>query len=352
MSRGPAQEVTIRPVDAAELGPLLRGHPEITRQMQQPSFFVTAEWFDAVLSVTAPADVRVLGLYDNASLVGLLPLERRRNRLGGMDLRFLGYQYYPDPLGLICSAERLQPSITAVMRFLRDRQDWQRVVLNFLIPEEAALWDPAFRQQSVSPRLALHEDFDALLAGFGKKKRYKIRSAMRSAAKAGARFHAAEDGKARLDWLGQLFDLHAARSATIGRSSTLSDARLQQVHRALAEHSPSAKVFALRIGETPIAMLYGFLHHGRFAYYQVAHDPDYDRLGPGAVLLAHVIEWCCENGVPVFDFLQGNEDYKYRWADSVQPLAQATVVADRPLALGVNRLERMGVSIRSWLRRP
>jgi CelD/BcsL family acetyltransferase involved in cellulose biosynthesis len=36
-------------------------------------------------------------------------------------------------------------------------------------------------------------------------------------------------------------------------------------------------------------------------------------LSPGWVLLGHVIQWCCENGRYEFDFMRGDEDYKYRF---------------------------------------
>ena len=36
-------------------------------------------------------------------------------------------------------------------------------------------------------------------------------------------------------------------------------------------------------------------------------------LSPGWVLLAHVIQWCCENGRYEFDFMRGDEEYKYRF---------------------------------------
>ena len=36
-------------------------------------------------------------------------------------------------------------------------------------------------------------------------------------------------------------------------------------------------------------------------------------LSPGWVLLGHVIQWCCENGRYEFDFMRGDEEYKYRF---------------------------------------
>ena len=36
-------------------------------------------------------------------------------------------------------------------------------------------------------------------------------------------------------------------------------------------------------------------------------------LSPGWVLLAHTIQWCCEHGRDEFDFMRGDEEYKYRF---------------------------------------
>ncbi len=40
---------------------------------------------------------------------------------------------------------------------------------------------------------------------------------------------------------------------------------------------------------------------------------DFMEFSPGWVLLGHVIQWCCENGRTEFDFMRGDEEYKYRF---------------------------------------
>jgi hypothetical protein len=43
-------------------------------------------------------------------------------------------------------------------------------------------------------------------------------------------------------------------------------------------------------------------------------------LSPGAVLLYKAIEQCCGIGVKEFNFLQGNEGYKWKWTKSSRTL--------------------------------
>ena len=40
---------------------------------------------------------------------------------------------------------------------------------------------------------------------------------------------------------------------------------------------------------------------------------DHMEFSPGWVLLGHTIQWACENGRAEFDFMRGDEDYKYRF---------------------------------------
>ncbi|MEP6895914.1 MAG: GNAT family N-acetyltransferase, partial [Chloroflexota bacterium] len=49
-------------------------------------------------------------------------------------------------------------------------------------------------------------------------------------------------------------------------------------------------------------------------------------LSPGWVLLGHVIQWCCENGRHEFDFMRGDEDYKYRFGGVNKFVMRARVI--------------------------
>jgi CelD/BcsL family acetyltransferase involved in cellulose biosynthesis len=57
-----------------------------------------------------------------------------------------------------------------------------------------------------------------------------------------------------------------------------------------------------------------FEYNRRFLLYNSGFDPDaYSHLSPGWVLLAYTIQYAIAVGCKVFDFMQGDEEYKYRF---------------------------------------
>ena len=318
--------------------------------MARPTYFCSADWFEAVLNGTRPDRCIVLVGWRGSELVAVLPLERKRNRVGGTDLRFLGHQFYPDPLGLICASEDFEPASRAIKDYITNMPGWHRLVLDFLDAGEASAWGGRSQAQGMAPFLTLPSDFEALLQQFRKKTRYKVRAAISAAEEAGASFCVASEPREGIAFLEQLFRLHALRSTQVGRDSSLAGNAIFALHSHLVGNSPAARLFALVVNGRPAAVLYGFLHLGRFAYYQVAHDPDFASLGPGTVLLSRVIEWCCRNGVEEFDFLQGDEDYKFRWSSGRRELSRVTISSDRTAAQIADWVDGMLDAARSRLR--
>jgi CelD/BcsL family acetyltransferase involved in cellulose biosynthesis len=76
------------------------------------------------------------------------------------------------------------------------------------------------------------------------------------------------------------------------------------------------RLFSLESGTRPLAVLYCFTYAGRYYFYQSGRDPDFTRHRVGLVLMHHVIQEAIREGATLFDFLRGEEAYKYRWATS------------------------------------
>ncbi len=70
----------------------------------------------------------------------------------------------------------------------------------------------------------------------------------------------------------------------------------------------------LKVNDKVVASSYSFIYGGKFYYYIPAYDPEYYDYSPGALLLKSLLKDSFKGGIKEFDFMKGEEDYKYRWA--------------------------------------
>lgn len=63
----------------------------------------------------------------------------------------------------------------------------------------------------------------------------------------------------------------------------------------------------------PASWHVGFVHNNRFYWYMPAYDNTYSQFSPGLLHINSLIEECYRIGVTTFDFLRGEERYKYEW---------------------------------------
>jgi CelD/BcsL family acetyltransferase involved in cellulose biosynthesis len=68
-----------------------------------------------------------------------------------------------------------------------------------------------------------------------------------------------------------------------------------------------------------LAVDYGFLHARRAYYYLGGFDPEAAKVSPGTLVVAHAIEEAIREGACEFDFLRGQEPYKYKWGAHDRP---------------------------------
>jgi CelD/BcsL family acetyltransferase involved in cellulose biosynthesis len=152
-----------------------------------------------------------------------------------------------------------------------------------------------------------------------------------------------------------LLALHQERWALDGGSQAIFSARIAEFHRQSARRLAEigwAVVFVLSVEGAPRAVLYGFRHGDRFAFYQSGHDPEWRPRAVGTVLLGHVLRWAAAEGLREFDFLRGNEAYKRRWADGARQLVRvrARAAGWRPWLR--DRRRRVLGSLRAAMKRP
>jgi len=95
---------------------------------------------------------------------------------------------------------------------------------------------------------------------------------------------------------------------TEGRRAVFNDAA------AAAQKAGTLQLLFLEVEGRKAAALFNFEYNGRIWVYNSGLDPDaFGNLSLGVVLTAKAIECAIENKNQTFDFLRGNETYKYRF---------------------------------------
>ena len=306
---------------------------QIARSMAYPSFFCTGDWLKASAeSLCSDDELFILLVRRDGCVRAVLPLVRKRNVLGGRDLCFLGADFHPDPLGLICSQSDRAASAKVLKDYLLKVPGWDRFILNWVLEDETVDWKLPRKPVSTEPFKTLPQSFARLLGEFKRKKRYNLRAMVQKALESGGELLVSNDNSTHSIFLESLFSLHQKRSAERALESSFKGSRVEKLHRQLLEEKDGVRFYGLRLNHRLVAVIYGFEFCKRFFYYQVAHDPDYNDLSPGSVLLFLVIEDCCSRGVTEFNFLQGNEGYKAIWTHESRILYQI-VFTEAPGAL-------------------
>jgi CelD/BcsL family acetyltransferase involved in cellulose biosynthesis len=72
--------------------------------------------------------------------------------------------------------------------------------------------------------------------------------------------------------------------------------------------------------DRPVAAAFGFEDPAGYYLYNSAYDPAAGSVSPGVVLIAMLIEQTIDSGLATFDFLKGDETYKFRLGAEERPL--------------------------------
>lgn len=166
----------------------------------------------------------------------------------------------------------------------------------------------------VCPVISLPGSFDDYLAGLDKKQRHEVRRKLRRANAAGATLRVIRPG----DDLANAVDvfLSLLEQSNPEKAVWLDAGRRALFHEvaAAALADRSLQLLFLMAGDQPAAALFNFDYRGRIWVYNSGLDmANFSHLSPGVVLTALAIEQAIETGRDTFDFLRGNETYKYRF---------------------------------------
>jgi CelD/BcsL family acetyltransferase involved in cellulose biosynthesis len=279
------------------------------------------EWPESELAI-------VVALQDGR-LVGIAPLFSAHSRDGLPSLLLLGSIEISDYLDLIVRPEHLSAFVSGLFDFLSHPStglpawhslDWYNLLeTSATIPvlkAEAQKRGWAFLQENAyhAPSIPLLDDFEIYLSNIDKKQRHEIRRKMRRARESGDNIHwyMVTDTASLDDEVDAFLSLMAEEPH---KAKFLTQLMRQQMHlscRAAFEHGWLQLAF-LEVNGQKAAGYLNFDYLNRIWVYNSGIDQKFMELSPGWVLLVYLLQWATENKRSEFDFMRGNEQYKYRF---------------------------------------
>ena len=181
-------------------------------------------------------------------------------------------------------------------------------------------------EEDVAPRLVLTETWDEYLAGLGKKDRHELRRKLRRLeGHENWRWYCVSDPSEAVSRMDDFVSL--MRQSDAAKAEFLTQEReaffRQMVAATAAEDI--LRLFFLEMDGKPVAASMCFDYDGVRMLYNSGHDPEYRYYSVGLLLHSLCLRDALERGYRYFDFLRGNEPYKYRLGGTDHHLYRITL---------------------------
>lgn len=175
------------------------------------------------------------------------------------------------------------------------------------------------RSHAIAAVLELPATSEEHLASLSKKERHETRRKLR-------RFEAAlgEPSVVRhkgADAVAMFAEMH--RHSSGDKGAFMTDG-MEAFFQGLHAHAGGVIDVLVTGDDTPAAAAFSFEDDNAYYLYNSAYEPAFRDSSPGVVLLTKLIDHTIDVGRQVFDFLKGDESYKFRLGARERPLCRLT----------------------------
>lgn len=298
-----------------------------------PSVFLTWQWQSEWSRAFAARSLQILVATDaDGALGGLLPLYEeapgRQRIIGGVDI-----SDYLDAIAVNGREEEVWHAL--LQHRAAEPAEWDLHGIRAasatatLVPALAPAYGLAavVEREDRCPVLALPKSWDEYLGRLSGKDRHELRRKMRRLERelpgATVRSHGLAAGWD--DAMTRFLTLH--RLSKVGKARFM-DERMERFFRSVTAALAAAgwmRLWFLEFEGAPVAAFLCLEYTGRVGLYNSGFDPARAVLAPGIVLLAHVVRDAIERGFPTFDFLRGEEPYKYGFGPSPEDVLNVRI---------------------------
>ena len=274
--------------------------------------------------------LRILYVTDNNNIIGIAPLRQSQITLRGP----FGYSvlepiaYGNTDYSSFILSKKTHKCLQIIFTYLYSKNDWNYLYIND-VPEKSTLLDLLLKNRTLFPRFkvekgircpyitipsTMEELFQNLSANFRKNLRKSLRKLEKYHGKVELKNYY-EIGSLE-DTIKIFFNLHQKRWISKGDSGNFSSQEQRDIYLSTAKLLAKKNWFALyflTVNNKPIAAKY-CLKYKQVIYGNLAGlDPSYSTYSVGNLLMFKILERCIENKTKEYDFMQGEESYKYKW---------------------------------------
>lgn len=129
-----------------------------------------------------------------------------------------------------------------------------------------------------------------------------------------------------------VIDLHRKRWEAAGTSEAFQTSAVNAFHHEFARLAAGRgwlRILLLWLNGRPAASLYGLLYGQKFYFYQSGFDPEFSKHSVGVATMGLAIKTAIDEGALEYDFLHGDEEYKFHWATATRDLGRIELYPPR-----------------------
>lgn len=280
--------------------------------------------------------LRILCAEDKNEIVAIAPLRQScynfANPFSYNVIEPLGYRGLApegaDYTGLLL-AEREAECLQLFLNYLVGQSDWDFIYLmdtpgTSIIPDLLAKMSKniplisELEKGVICPYISLPTSIDILMSKLSKNLRQNLRKYMRRLEKDYRRveFKKYDEFGSIKDAMTIFFKLHQKRWKSKHMLGVFNTQKLRDfyidVAKLFADNGWLALYF-LTANDEPIAAEYSFVYNLKMYFCLGGFDPDYSQYSVGNLTHQKAMEKCILNKIKEYDFLKGDEPYKFRW---------------------------------------
>ena len=329
----------VRFINDFSSGYLYESWNDILSQVKDANAQLTYEWISSCWDVFG-GDKRLalIVVEDKGKIVGIAPLAVTTViSKAGLRLRKLAFigDGLTDYQDLLMAEDKRQEVLYALFEFIFNaKQEWDAIHFRNMRGDSPNLpilrnifGDTPFRFVERinirSPYISIDCKWSDYYNTLGKNMKSDIKRRLNGLARAGkaefVRLHELDDVAQILNIIKSI---HVKCRQSKGGISWYTNGRRFELASLILRQFSNRKwldLVFLKLNDRIIAYYLGFIYNSIVHFWNTGFDPEYSHVSPGKLLLHYWIKDSFEKGYKQFDFMVGEEPYKFQWTSLVRP---------------------------------